>query len=127
MKAKIFILILLLFCLSALYFFYTKIMPNNNPKLLFHNNTIHHLDSITIYVSKKCIYKKVYNIPPKSMFEEKFIFCDSIKGDGSYFIEIYHKEKKYNKIFGYYTNGGSLNNKIDVSLISLDSMSVKFD
>jgi len=118
MRAKIFKLLLVVFFISVFYFLYIKILPNDNPKLLFHNKTIHHLDSITIYVSKKCIYKKVYNISPKSMFEEKFIFCDSIKGDGSYFIEIYHKEKKYNKIIGYYTNGGSLNNKIDVSLIT---------
>jgi hypothetical protein len=126
MKTKIIIFILLLTVVASVYFFY-KFIPRKNPSFVFENKTEFLLDSITFSTSKSCIYKKIFNIRPKSNFQDNFFFCDSIKSDGAYSIQIYHNNIIYNKVFGYYTNGTSLNNSFNITLVSLDSINVIMD
>jgi hypothetical protein len=73
MKTKIIIFILLLTVVASVYFFY-KFIPKKNPSFVFENKTEFLLDSITFSTSKSCIYKKIFNIRPKSNFQDNFFF-----------------------------------------------------
>jgi hypothetical protein len=75
----------------------------NNVKVINESDT--KIDSILLIGNQKCNPLIIKNLLPNNSCEGILENCNEAGGDGSYIVEIYTKNKKINKGFGYYTNG----------------------
>jgi hypothetical protein len=87
----------------------------NSLSFIVKNKSNSKLDSIIVGISKEN-QTYIRNLAKGQKVNKEIIF-NNVKGDGDYFLEIYHKEKIIqSKRFGYFTNGKPLNSSFEISI-----------
>lgn len=111
------------FILIISLFFSCK--SNNSAHFSITNDSPNTIDSLRISSSGSDYTNKVVvkNVLPKSNSTIELNMNDVPKFDGNYFIEVFVKESKREKAFGYYTNGTPTNSTYILS-ITKDSIIV---
>ena len=97
----------------------------SNPTFTLENKSNTLLDSVILGASKKTP-TVLLNVSKGEKKKGEILFNKEIVSDGSYFIEIYSKNKLFqSKGFGYYTNGTPLNSKFKLTVYK-DSIAVLY-
>jgi len=101
-------------CIFLVYCFFSCV--KDQPAIRIVNNSGIAYDSIQIFASehKKTVFK---NVKPKDKMNGIIAFDDKNIGDGCYKLLLFKDGDLFkNECFGYYTNGGSLDRKFNITI-----------
>jgi hypothetical protein len=112
------------FCTIFICIFFISCF-RDSPNVVVVNSSDKAFDSIQIYASPKNI-TSFKNVKLKSKHSSQIIFDKSITSDGAYTLKLFHKDTVSRYVFGYYTNGSSLNTSFLIK-VKNDTILVKSD
>lgn len=97
----------------------------DSPNVVLENSSDKAFDSIHVYASSRNI-TSFKNVKLKSKRKGQIIFDKSMNSDGAYTVKLFHKDSVSRYMFGYFTNGSSLNTSFLIK-VKNDTILVKSD